>query len=266
MEKRHYILHVQLPNFITQLRDNIHSIYEHKENLKGIEKEIENPTKDFTYEVEIEKIIQVDIKESGIFCVKCKICYNPDKESVCHYPCDIPKNDDLWWCDAMSWWTWQLRAYCKMCPKSCRYTDHILDKKRPVRRTVKEKRTLEDLKAKYFKEKGDSRDNLVKLIEYEMVSAYDDMLKDLEGIQECIDFINDKCLSKKAVTLERYVDDIIKRERENEEDGYLKRIKVLKNLIAITKETNKQKLNVFEAFKQASREDKLQQAQRCFKD
>ena len=117
-----------------------------------------------------------------------------------------------------------------------------------------------------MKDKSDSRDNLAKLIEYEMVSAYDDMIKDLEGIQECIDYINKNSLSKKLLTLKSYISDIIKDEKKNEEDGYLKRIKVLKNLIESMKGTNEQKTNIFQAFKQASKENRLQQAKECYKD
>ena len=261
METRHQIIHVKLPMFIRQLKDQIHLLDEHKENLKVIEKEIENPTQDFTYEVEIERIIQEDIIKPGIFCTKCKKC-----DKVCHDPCDIRTDDGLHWCDTMSWFNWQFRIYCTACPKQCSYKDHIRDTKRPVRRTVRETRTLEDLKVKYVKEKSDSRDNLVKLIEYEMITAYNDMLKHLEGIQECTDYINKNCLSKKPVTLESYINDTINDETHNQEDGYLKRIKVLKNLMISMQGANKQKINIFQAFKQASTEDKLQQAKQCYKD
>ena len=119
MEKRRHIIHVQLPAVIRRLKDQIHLLDEHKENLKIIEKEIDNPTQDFTYEVEIEKIELVEIKEPGIFCTRCKTC-----DKVCHDPCNIKKDDDLGWCDTISWLNWKLRWYCTACPKQCSYKNH----------------------------------------------------------------------------------------------------------------------------------------------
>ena len=123
-------MHAQLPDFVRRLKNAIHSIDEHKENFKGM--------KDITFEVTIEKEVLEDIKEPGIFCTKCK--------KVCHDPCDIKEDKDLWWCDTMSWFNWQFRIYCTVCPEQCSWEDHIRDKKRLVRRTVTETRTNEDLK------------------------------------------------------------------------------------------------------------------------
>ena len=117
-----------------------------------------------------------------------------------------------------------------------------------------------------MKDKEDSRDNLIKLIEYEMVSTYEAMLKDLENMQGCIDFINNNCLSKYHTTLVKYLDDIIEDEKKNEEDGFPKRTRVLKNLIKSVKETHERKTNIFDTFKQATKEDKLQQAKQCYMD
>ena len=262
VQKRHNITYVQLPEFVRRLKDSIHIIDEHKENLRRIQKEIEgNPGEDFTIEVEIEKTIMKDFQKPGIFCTKCKNC-----DKVCHYPCDIKKDSDLWWCDTMSWFNWHLKCYCILCPEKCSWKDHIRDTKRPVRRTCREKRTLDDLKQKYLKEKGESRDNLIKLIEYEMVSTYEVMLKALEDMQACIDFINKNCLSKHHTTLEKYMNGIIEDEKKREEDGFLKRTKVLKTLIKNMKETHERKTNIFDTFQQATKEDKLKQAKQCCMD
>lgn len=99
----------------------------------------------------------------------------------------------------------------------------------------------------------------MKLIWY--LHNYNDLLKDLEGIQECIDFINDKCLGQVPTTLDKYLVEIIKKEENIKEDGYQKRISVLENII-----TNMRKINIFEAFRQAPDDGKLQQAKECYKD
>ena len=253
LEKQHNIIHAQLPNFVRKLKDSIHTIDEHKENLKGIEMELKNPGKDFTYEVKIEELVMEDIEEPNIFCTKCERC-----ESICHYPCTLKKDCDLWWCHTMSWFNLRFEVYCTVC--QCSWKNHKRVNKRPVRRTVKEIRTNEDLKQIYLNHKGDEKLGLMKSCENKMVSAYGDLLKDLRSIQECIDFINNKCLSKHLTTLEQYINDIIDKEKKFEEDGYLKRIKALRNLITYSKQANEKNMNEYEAFNQSSDEEKLQQA------
>ena len=200
LKKRYNIIHAQLPNFVRKLKNSIHLIDEHKENLKGIEKEINNPKEDFTFEVTIEKEEWVDIKKPGIFCVRCKTC-----KKVCHDPCNIKKNKDLWWCDTMSWFNWEFSIYCTVCPARCSWEDHVSLDQRLVRKTVTETCTSEDLKRRYMEVKGQSRDVLMKRIEIEMVQAYDNLLEDLQSIQKCIDFINDNCLGKVPIELQKYV-------------------------------------------------------------
>ena len=256
LEKQHTILHAQLPDFVRKLKNSVHMIDEHKENLKAIERAIENPDQNFTYTVTVEKEVMEDIDEPDIYCTRCKNC-----DRVCHYPCTINNDSKLWWCDIVSWFNLQFRMYCTVCENKCSWKDHECCKKKPVRRTVEENRTDHYLKLTYLIKKGDKKVNIMKSCEDKMVSAYGGLLKDLESIQECIDFINIKCLSKNSTTLEKYMYDIIAQERKDKEDGYVKRITVLENLIASMK-----KINIFKAFKKASDEDKVQQAKQCFKE
>ena len=259
--KQKNILNAQLPKFDRRLKDSIHSIDEHKENLKGIESKIKHPTKDFTYVAKVSKKEWVLISEPGIFCMKCKKC-----NEVCHYPCTIQKDDKLWWCSVMSWFNRQLRIYCTVCPKECSWEEHTLYRIRPEYKTVEEVRTNEYLKENYLKEWTGNRDDMIKAIENVMVSAYGDMLKELKGIQQCIDFIREECLIKFSVTLETYIKILIKKEEEIKEDGYQKRTNFLENLITAMEEANKNKTNIFEAFSKASSEEQLQQAKLCYRE
>ena len=256
LQQVHIILHVKLPNFVRKLKNSIHLIDDHKENLKGIEMELRNPGEDFTYVANIETIRMVDIEEPGVFSTVCKKC-----DRVCHDPCTIKKDSDLWWCDTISWFNWKFSFYCVVCPDKCSWKDHTRRKQRPVRYTVQEFRTSQDLKEKYLRKKLDRKFDLMKSYETDMVSAYSDLLKDLEGIQECIDFVNDKCLGQVPTTLDKYLVEIIKKEENIKEDGYQKRRSVLENII-----TNMRKINIFKAFRQASDDSKLQQAKECYKD
>ena len=258
LQERHTILHAKLPDFVRKLKISIHVIDEHKENLRAIEMKLKNPDKNFTHVTKMEKEVMEDIKEQGVFCTKCVKC-----NKVCHDPCDISADGELYWCDTISWFNWDFRIYCTVCPEKCSWRDHKRYKQRPVRRTTHVTVDNESLKQKYLKEKSDEKMDMVKSCEDEMVSAYGDLLKDLKSIQDCLDFINNECLSKVPNTLEQYLNDIIEKETKAscKEDGYLKRINFLVHLI-----TNIKKGNTYEKFKEASNKNKLQQAKRCFQE
>ena len=251
LQEQRNIIHAQLPNFERKLKVCIHTIDEHKENLKGIEVYLKNPGKEF--KVIIEETVMEDIKEPSVSCTHCAKC-----DSICHYPCSIKKDSDLWWCYAMSWFNLRFEIYCSVC--QCSWKDHRCSDKRPVHRTFERIRTYEYLKKNYLENEENEKLGLIKSCENKIIAAYDGLLKELKGIQECIDFINDKCLSKNPTTLEQYISDIRDKEKRLEEDGYLKRIKVLKNLITCIKEANEKDINMYEPFKESSDEEKLQQA------
>ena len=256
LERRHIILHAQLPDFVRKLKNSIHVVHEYKQDLKAIEEDLKNPNEElFKFRVTVEKEIMQNIEESNTFCTKCERC-----NRVCHYPCNISKDAKLWWCDTISWFNLDFYFYCTVCPDKCSWKYHKRYRQRPVRQTITESRTSEYLKRKYLEVKGHEKDSLMKVCEEKIVSAYADLLKDLEGIQECIDFINTQCLCSVPTTLEEYMNDIIGNERKVREDGYLKRITVLEHLVITM-----QKTGIFKAFERGFK-DRLQQAKDCYKD
>ena len=257
LERKHIILHAQLPDFVRKLKNSIHIIHEHKQNLKAIEEDLKNPNeKLFTFRVTVEREIMQDIEEPNIFCTKCEKC-----NRICHYPCDIKNDFNLWWCDTISWFNLDFYFYCTVCPDKCSWKCHKRCQQRPVHQTTTEVRTSEYLKRRYLQVKGHEKDSLMKLCEENIVSAYGDLLKDLEGIQECINFINTQCLCDVGTTLEEYINDIIENEGKVREDGYLTRITVLEYLVATMR-----KLDIFKAFERGSKEDRLHQAKQCYKN
>ena len=257
LQKKHNIQHAQLPYLVRRLKDSIHKIDEYEQDLKGVEKQLQ-VTEDCTYEVKVLKKVRVPIVKPNIFSTECEKC-----RQVCHYPCNIQEDCDLHWCTPMSWFNFQFRIYCTVCPKQCSYKDHKRNRTKPEFRYCNETRTKVDLKQKYLQKEGE-RDDLIKSIEDVMVSAYGDMLKNLEKIQEYIDFIKNQCLAINPTTLEKYIHRITEEERDKKEDGYEKRIHVLDNLTTRMKAMNTQNTTIFEAFKQASSKEKLQQAKQCY--
>ena len=256
LERRHIILHARLPDFVRKLKNSIHVVHEHKQDLKAIEEDLKNPNeKLFKFRVTVEKEVMQNIEEPDTFCTKCERC-----NRVCHYPCNISKDTNLWWCDTISWFNLDFYFYCTVCPDKCSWKYHKRYRQRPVRQTITESRTSEYLKRKYLEMKGHEKDSLMKVCEEKIVSAYADLLKDLEGIQECIDFINTQCLCSVPTTLEEYMNDIIENERKVREDGYLKRITVLEHLVITMRKTD-----IFKAFERGFK-DRLQQAKDCYKD
>ena len=254
--QRHIILHAKLPEFVRKLKDSIHEIDAHSQDLNGLIKH------KVDYVTKIEKLVMEDIVEPNRFCMICTRCTQCGDIKVCHDPCTISRANHLWWCHVMSWFNRQFRVYCHVC--KCPWDHHKSSKQRPVRRTFHEVRNNKNLNQEYLQSsyRGNEEDNLISLInscKTRIVSEYSNLLKDLEGIQECIDFINNKCLSTHPTSIEKYLNEVIEKELVTKEDGYLKRITVMENLIDSMKRGN-----IYEAFQQASDEDKVQQAKECY--
>ena len=257
LERQHIILHAQLPDFVRKLKSSIHIIHEHKQNLKAIEEDLKHPNeKSFKRRVSVEREVMQNIEEPNIFCTRCERC-----DKVCHYPCDIKKDTDLYWCETISWFNLDFYFYCTVCPNKCSWKHHKRYRQRPVHKTFIEVRTDQYLKQKYMQDKGHEKDSLMNACEEKIISAYGDLLKDLDSIQECINFINTQCLCSIPTTLEDYMNDMIENEKIVKEDGYLKRIIFLEHLIIMMRKTD-----IFEDYKQGSKEDRLHQAKQCYKD
>ena len=256
LEQQHIILHAKLPEFVRKLKDSIHEIDAHSQNLNALIRQ------NFNYVAKVEKLVMEDIVEPNRFCMICTQCTQCGDIKVCHDPCTISRANHLWWCHVMSWFNRQFRVYCHVC--KCPWNHHKSSKQRPVRRTFHEVRSNEDLNQEYLQSRRNEEDNQISLInscKTKIVSSYSNLLKDLKGIQECIDFINNECLSTNPTSIEKYLNEVIETELVTKEDGYLKRITVMKKLIDSMKRGN-----IYEAFQQASDEDKVQQAEECYQE
>ena len=256
LQRQHNIIYVRLPAFVRKIQQSIHTIDRHKEVLNKLQQCKDLPDKDFTISVQVQKETMVDITESGIYCIMCSNCTGV----VCHYPCNVPENQDIKKCSIMSWKIFT-KDICTACPRRCPWTQHKRLKERPGYKTVTEYHTNYTLRNEYLKEKRQYQDQkaqweaLVRSCEAELISAYHTMLDDLENTQKDIDFLNKECLSKIPTTLEKKIKDIVEDEIKSKENGFEKRIEVLENLISTMKQRN-----IFKDFKDASSEDKLKQA------
>ena len=201
LEQQQIILHAKLPEFVRNLKDTIHEIDDHRQNLKAITNQMIHLEQGVTYMAKVEKQVMETITERNIFSVICTKC--DGKFKVCHYPSTTSRDSQLWRCKVMSWFNTEFRIYCHVC--KCPWTHHRSCRQRLVHQIVEETRTNEGLRQQYLQSRENEKESLIKSCEAKIVSAYSNLLKDLQGIQESIDSINNNCLSKHPTTIEKYV-------------------------------------------------------------
>ena len=253
---QHKIIHEKMPEFVSNLKQGIHHIEKNKDLIKKLENLKEMPEHlDFTVSVPVTKQEMVPIEEDGIFSIICKNC----SSKICHHPCDVPENKPIKKCEKFNS-RWFSKDNCTVCPKKCSWEDHKRSKEKLGFVTRMETHTKEDLKNKYLGQiKGQEVkvEKLIKSCEEDMVSAFRKLLDILKATQKDIDYLNKECLSTDPTSLEENMESIIQQELETQEDGYDKRIAVLKNLISSMKD-------IFENFESASDGDKVEMAKNIF--
>ena len=234
LQKKYNIIHAHLPYLVRKLRSNVHEIEALEQDRKMIEEMITNPdTSDYTREIEVVKKVMVDIEQQYKYCsTRCKNC-----DIICHYPCYISSNNLLtkssFWCSAMTWFN-PFNVHCIIC--SCGWRDHEQIKKQENFVAIKESITDSELMQRYMCEMKGAAQEGKKTCEDKMVSTYKDLLQDFKKIQKHIDYINKNSLSRNSTTIKEFVDDVIDKEEEEQEDGYKQRIHYLKKLVEMRDE------------------------------
>ena len=232
LQKKYNIKTVKLPHLVRTLRSSIHEIETLEQDRRIIEDMIENPdTSDYTIEKTVAQPVMVDIKEPNCFSTWCKKC-----NKVCHYPCDIEKSDDTWWCSAMTWFNLQLSIHCTVCQGQCLWRDHIQIKKKETFQYRTEKVTIRTLKERYMRDMKAAIKIGKETCEDKMKATYKKLLNDFKEIQQCIDYINKNSLRKDSVNIKEFIDDVIETEQVEQEGGYKQRIHCLNRLVQMKNE------------------------------
>uniref|UniRef100_A0A3B3SND6 Septin-type G domain-containing protein n=1 Tax=Paramormyrops kingsleyae TaxID=1676925 RepID=A0A3B3SND6_9TELE len=225
-----------------QVRAGLAKLDEIKKTQQIIQKhEAEiNTNKNFEFEVELMKPDQVSIEGSGAYITNCQQCY-----VTCHYPCAIPDDKDKAGCAAMD-----SQGNCNVCSGKCPWNVHFNQKYRWEYKKVTEKRTSEELKAKYEKASGKkmSAEEIIKTQEEEILRLQDEILQLMETSQRCLARLQE---IPNPLSTPEYIDLLIESEKAEAKPGFMERIKYLEAMkeqaVIIQKVINKEELLPSEA-------------------
>ena len=188
--------------------------YEKKNKL---EKDIKN-SENFTITVKVPKIKKIDLPPGKYTttCIKCNY--------TCHNNCTIVDNNELMNCEVMK------DGNCIKCPQKCSWVYH---KNLPYifeQYITEEKRTLEELKKKYYDQKI-VISNILKILEETKIEL-DALNKECIGIQENIIRIINKlkqtALNKDILFSEEHIELLIQNEEDKKLEGFLQRVEALR--------------------------------------
>ncbi|XP_008294040.1 uncharacterized protein LOC103367703 [Stegastes partitus] len=214
----------QLENSIEDLQKKVklglaklEEINETTEKLQDHEAEM-NRNEKFEIEITVTKPFQEDISGSGNYITNCQQCHY-----TCHYPCGIADDRDKIYCAAMS------DGYCTCCPNKCPWNVHFNQKYKWDYKEVKEKQTLQQLKEKYLKAKGQKGNvqGVIKVLRDEYDRLQFVVVKLIESSAKCLNRLKEIALKPNPLSTPDYIDMLIEGEKSEGKAGWKKRVQSL---------------------------------------
>ncbi|XP_035525990.1 uncharacterized protein LOC118334250 [Morone saxatilis] len=215
----------QLENSVENLQKQVkvglaklEEIKETSEQLKEHEAEISR-NENFEFEVTVTKPVHIDISGTGCYLTNCQQCHH-----TCHYPCGIPNDADKAGCLAMG-----SDGYCTVCPGKCYWNVHFNQKYKWEYKEVKEKRTVKELKEKYFKAADAKRpvEALIDKLKAEYDEVQTEVNKLIERSAQCLNRLKEIALKPNPLSTPEYIDMIIEGEKSEGRPGWKKRVQSL---------------------------------------
>ena len=172
-----YVLIEGLNVQFTLSLDKLEEIRQEEIVLQQREKEIET-NKHFTYTVNITKPAYINLEGTGRHTTTCVPCH-----STCHTNCRLVD-------DAMKYACWAMNKLgnCRICPRKCNWSEHRNLPYLVEYQTIKETRTVEDLKKKYHKavqQKATSK-QMMKAIEASLQGVHIQVLNLIKRAQQSL--------------------------------------------------------------------------------
>jgi hypothetical protein len=216
-------LHATMEGLLPQLNLGLAKMEAIKKQIRKIEEEEDkiNGAKD--YEIESDEPTQTRVHcAPGQHTTLCHNC-----NYTCHKICYIPPTENKRYCAAME------DGKCKVCPFKCEYTHHSDNEYYYEYGTKKVKKTLEELKNTYVN--ANSNLSVAKQIIEGLNNEFNNIFIKVFNIQEelkkCIERLNQIALKPNVFkSSEDYIDLLINSEEMEKKDGYINRIKALKEL------------------------------------
>ncbi|KPP58540.1 hypothetical protein Z043_123624 [Scleropages formosus] len=173
----------------------------------------------YEFEIEVTKPVQKNIAESGEYITNCQQCF-----ITCHFPCAIPDDNEKHACSAMD-----INGNCRVCSGKCHWSVHFNQKYKWEYAKVKEKRTSEDIKAKYETAHGAklTAQQIIAKQQEEILQLQDEVLALIETSSQCLARLKEIALKPNPLSTPEYIDLLIESEKAEAKDGYLLRIQSL---------------------------------------
>ena len=213
-----------ISNILPQVNEGLQKVSEIRKEQEVIKKH-KNKVKDnknFHYTVEEIKQIKVDL-DPGVHVTNCLTC-----NITCHHPCKIPDDAQKRGCAVID----KATGKCKVCPKKCDWTLHKNNKYFLSHKTVKVKRTYDDMKKRYDEatEKTSSVEQIIQNMK-NAVNAKLNMIKNMmDSVNRCRTRLQEIALTDDPLTSEEYIDLMIEAEKREHKIGWEDRIKTLEEL------------------------------------
>eukprot|EP00064_Thunnus_orientalis_P024899 superscaffoldBa00011440_g25216 len=222
--------HIRITACIQNLKDRIqlielkqNEIQQTEEALKKHEQEMKK-NEEFTVEVD-EVYKEKESIDGGMWglifyegSVTCNIC-----EENCHYPgCTVawsPKH-----CDVMR------DGHCTVCTGKCPASDHVKEEWRYVNKTRKVKKTLEDVKEKYEKNKTDreQKKSLLQNLQTEMKNLESEKIQLLDEAYHHVEHLERIALNDNSLSTHVHLDFLIEKMKEIGDTEKVKKLEEMK--------------------------------------
>ncbi|KAL3855328.1 hypothetical protein ACJMK2_014544 [Sinanodonta woodiana] len=174
--------------------------------------------KDYEYEVDEEHQDRIDISGTGKFVTNCLKC-----NSTCHWPCSFANDEDKEKCAAM------LNGNCTVCKDKCKWNDHVNNSYRFEIRTVRVKKTYEDIKQRYVKEqaKVQTHQSLLDSITQEYKEKEMKVTESITCARESLNRLKEIALKEDPLSHVQYIELLIQNEEREKKPRFLERVKML---------------------------------------
>lgn len=197
-----------------ELRKTKQMIENHSDQIKA--------NKDFKYTVTVSKGDKFDITDNTCTtnCSKCSMS--------CHFPCQLGLTEMKQGCAAMG-----KDGLCKVCPKNCKWDEHLNQSYHWVFKDVSETKTYEEIRKKYESALHQklTTEGVLQALQLELKQIQYDLKQDIKTITDCLQRLDRIALRPDAFTTTEYIELMIQAETKEKKPGYQERIKSLKSLL-----------------------------------
>ena len=193
-------------------------IEKEKKIIEGLESIIAANEK-FEFEIDVPKIEKKDF-EPGTYVLNCLTC-----NMACQYPCF---DEDIKLCAAV-----EPTGYCKVCPGHCYWDKHRNNELQFEVHYVKEKRTEEDLKRKYFDAKSGKsmHESMMENIIAELKAIHLQVMETIEKARQCLKRLDEIALRPNPLSETDYLELLIEAEKREAKPGWMERVLALETYL-----------------------------------